>query len=247
VDLLIRSTDDIIRIDIVKSLSHAIFPACDGSIVAASSDPIEHKAIMFNLFNAPSDKHICMVLPRQRRSQTLAVLSNISQTQNWQFLDCVNIIYEKTVQSNASSFVRNSETGYLFYKGDFPNLEKTRWFNPDYSNATTTWNLAPQPEETIRNSSYQRFCWEILLLIVTLCQPLHYGRFVYGLNPDDENILYFASYHQIPIQLYTDNPEKAQSIINKYEEIKANLNLKTIAARRKKKIDAADRGVNESY
>jgi hypothetical protein len=237
----LRSKDDVIRIDVVNSVCNAIFPACDGSIVQAAVDPIEHKALMFNLWNAPTDKHVCIVLPRQRRSQTTQVLSNVANTQNWNFLDCVNICYEKTVQSNASSFVKNSETGYLFYKGDFPNLDKTKWFNPEYSNATTTWYLSPQPEETLRNSSYQRFCWDLMLLLVTLSQPLRYGRFVYGLDPNDDNILNFAAFHQIPLQLYTDDPNRAQEIVETYEHIKANMNPKTIAARRKKKIEAAQR------
>lgn len=233
---MIRTDDDIIRIDVVKNISHAVFPACDASIVSSLVDPIEMRALMYNLWNSPSDKHVCLVLPRQRRSQTLRVLENISQVKDWEFLDTVQICYEKTVQSNASSFVKNSETGFLYYKGDFPQLDKTQWFNPDYSNATTTWNVTPQPEEPVKNTAYQRFSWEVLLLLVTLSQPLHYGRFVYALDPSDDNLLSFAAYHQIPLQLYAETMEEATAVIEKYNAIKAKLNPQGVATRRKKKI-----------
>ena len=111
-----RSEDDIIRVDVVKSLAHAIFPAADGSIVPALLDETEHRALMHNLYHSPSDKHVTLVLPRVRRSQYIPVLQHVSKIQDWEFLDVVSVIYEKTVQSNASSFVRNSEPGFLFYK-----------------------------------------------------------------------------------------------------------------------------------
>lgn len=231
-----RSDDDVIRIDVVNNISNVVFPPCDGSIVPALIDPVEMRAMMYNLYNSPSDKHVCLVLPRHRRSQTLKAMENLSQVKDWNYLDTVQIIYEKTVQSNASSFVRNSESGYLFYKGEFPQIDKTHWFNPDYSNATTTWSLTPQPEEPVRNSAYLRFSWEKLLLMVTLSQPLHYGRFIYALDPSDENILHFASYHQIPLQLYSQNADEADQIIKRYQEIKSKLNIRAIRARRKRKI-----------
>lgn len=220
----------------VKSLAHAIFPAADGSIVPALLDETEHRALLHNLYHSPSDKHVSLVLPRVRRSQYTTVLQHISKTQDWEFLDVVSVIYEKTVQSNASSFVRNSEPGFLFYKNSFPNLDQTKWFNPQFCNCSTTWHLSPQAEESIRHTSYQKFCWELMLLIVTLSKPLWYGRFIYALPVDDDNILQFAFYHQIPLQLYADTDEKAQIIINQYNEVKANMNPRAIAARRKRKL-----------
>lgn len=238
---MIRSNDDVIRVDVVNNISHAVFPPCDGSIVPTMLDPVEMRALMYNLWNSPSDKHVSLVLPRHRRSQTLKTLENISQVKDWEFLDTVQIVYEKTIQSNASSFVRNSETGFLFYKGDFPQLDKTQWFNADYSNCTTTWSVSPQPEEPVRNTAYQRFSWEILLLLVTLSQPLHYGRFIYALDPHDENILHFAAYHQIPLQLYATTAEEAKKIVEQYQEIRGRLSPRAISARRKRKMQAMAR------
>lgn len=234
-----RSEDDIIRIDVVKSLAHAIFPAADGSIVPALLDETEHRALMHNLYHSPSEKHVTLVLPRVRRSQYIPVLQSVSKTQDWEFLDVVSVVYEKTVQSNASSFVRNSEPGFLFYKNSFPNLDQTKWFNPQFCNCSTTWHLAPQAEEAIRHTSYQKFCWELMLLMVTLSKPLWYGRFIYALPVEDDNILQFASYHQIPLQLYTDSNEKAKNIIDQYNQVKANMNPRAIAARRKRKLAGA--------
>jgi hypothetical protein len=242
---MFRSDDDVIRVEVVNSLAHVIFPPCDGSIVPASVDPVEMRAIMHGLWNSPCDKHVSLVLPRHRRSQSMKVLENIAQIKDWQYLDTVQIVYEKTIQSNASSFVRNSESGFLFFKGDFPQIDKTQWFNPDYSNATTTWGVSPQPEEPIRNTAYQRFSWELMLLMVTLCHPLHYGRFVYALDANDDNILQFAAYHQIPLQLYSQTVGEAGAIIEKYQEIKSKLNTRAINARRKRKLMREENSLTE--
>lgn len=242
-----RSDDDIIRVDVVKSLAHAIFPAADGSIVPALLDETEHRALLHNLYHSPSEKHVSLVLPRVRRTQFIGVLQHLSKVQDWEFLDIVSIVYEKTVQSNASSFVRNSEPGFLFYKNAFPNLDQTKWFNPQFCNCSTTWHLAPQPEEAIRHTSYQKFCWELMLLMVTLSKPLYYGRFIYALPIDDNNILQFAFYHQIPLQLYADSNEKAASIIEQYNEVKANMNPRAIAARRKRKLAGERRAEEKEY
>jgi transposase len=78
-----------------------------------------------------------------------------------------------------------------------------------------------------------------MLLMVTLSKPLWYGRFIYAPEVEDDNILQFAFYHQIPLQLYTDTNEKAALIIDQYNEIKEKMNPRAIAARRKRKLAAA--------
>jgi hypothetical protein len=120
-----------------------------------------------------------------------------------------------------------SEPGYLLYKGDAPDTKKTAWFSSDESqpNATNLWNLATQPGEGTW-TYYQKFSWEMNLLLMSMTSPSEHNRFIYGLEPSEgdlELIFKFCVQHQMGVQLYAKTHFDAESIINSYENFSKEL------------------------
>jgi len=117
-----------------------------------------------------------------------------------------------------------SEQGVILYKGSTPDVKKTGWFAPDeqYSNATTLWNVAPSQDEGIGSTYFQKFCWEVPMILLSMARPLEHNRFIYGLpvNGDAAALFKFCKYYNIAVQLYVKTTKEASELLEKYKEIK---------------------------
>lgn len=217
-----RTDDDVIQVEVVEKIGNTVFPASDVSILNMPSDPLETRTLFKNLYNLPTDRHLCLVLFRHRKNIRLKSLANVGQIPSeWKFFDWVNMSYQMPAQSNGNCLVHLSELGVLIHKGKFtPSLERTKWFREDYANAGNHWDLSPQRGEIVRRSKFHDFSGEMVHLLLDLAFPMECGRMVYGfIDPSNiDNILNFAKFWKMPITLYASTNSKAEAIIKKYHE-----------------------------
>jgi hypothetical protein len=115
-----------------------------------------------------------------------------------------------------------AEAGFLFYKGPKPEVTKTCWFSEGYTNATNHWDLTPQPEEKVDLTHYQRFCWELGLLMYSLSAPREHRRFIYCHSSINElnSVFTFCRVYEMEVQLYSSTDEEASKIIAIYDSLK---------------------------
>lgn len=221
---MFQTRDGLVRIDIAEKLSEVAFPASDFSIINLPYDKKEASELFTNLYNSPSSKHVSLVLIRQKKSDKLKTMGNFDSIGDWAYLDSVHLWYEKASSSSNNGFLPVSEQGVLVHKGSAPDVKKTSWFsdNQEFSNATTLWNLASQENEEISSTYYQRFCWELPMLLMSMMRPLENNRFIYGLpiREDAHNIFKFCRQYNISVQLYVRTTKEASELLEKYKEIK---------------------------
>jgi hypothetical protein len=108
----------------------------------------------------------------------------------------------------------------LLYKGDTPDAKRTSWFSKDVANATNLWNLATQEDEG-QASYYQKFSWEMNMLLMSLAAPLEHARFIYGMPMTDSEhklIFGFCRHFSIGVQLYTKTHIESEALIQEYEK-----------------------------
>jgi len=112
-----------------------------------------------------------------------------------------------------------AETGFLFYKGPKPDVTKTSWFSEGYTNATNHWDLTPQPGEKTDLTHYQKFCWELGLLMYSLSAPREHRRFIYSHSSLNElpSVFSFCRAYELEVQLYAATNEEAVKIIGIYD------------------------------
>lgn len=222
---MFKTRDGLVRIDIAEDLSEVIFPPADFSILNMPHDHEEAADLFTNLFNSPTSRHISLVFCRHKRGDRLRAMSNFDHIGNWNYLDSIHVWYEKASSSSNNGFLPVSEQGIVLYKGSVPDVKKTEWFSSDdtqYSNATTLWNVASQPNEGSTSTYYQKFCWEIPLLLTSMAAPIEHKRFIYGFptNGDEESIFKFCKLYGFSIQLYVKTAKEASDLIERYKDIK---------------------------
>jgi hypothetical protein len=220
-----NSTDK--RLEILTG--DVVYSPADWSIMDIPSCQDEAKMLAKHLYNTPSYKHNVLLLTRQRRKDRIDSISNIQFfKQNWNFLDTVNILYEKSSTCSNSGLLPISETGYLLYKGEeTPNIKATSWFQEDKKmNATNFWDISINEIESqyaqIKNIYYHKFSWELIFLMFSLSKPLIYRKFIYGLKISEqemESLSHLLIDMNLSAQLIVKENKKAEQLIKIYENI----------------------------
>lgn len=218
---MLKSKDGYITIYWSKNISDVTFQPADWSIV--NIPPIAKDAVKMSrlLYNSATSKHICLAVNRQKKNKkidTMANLSIFSKNCPWQFLDMVNILYEKPASSSSTGFLSLSEPGFVFYKGLSPDVTKTQWFSDKYSNATNFWDLSAREGESIGKHTYfKQFSWELGLLLYSLTGIHEYRSFLYlddFNNAELTSIHTFCKEHELKAQLHVSSIDKAKKAID---------------------------------
>jgi len=171
------------------------------------------------LINTPTSRHVTLIVNRGKRAEKIAVMKNITNIHGrLEFLDSVNLVYERSGGNSSKYFNVMSESGYLFHKGERPDLETTQWFSVNKAtNASNCWDLGVQPNEKkyLPASSPKRFNWELCLLMSSLSgSTSEYRRFIYGLplteKEDYESLLKFCEVFNYECQLIVSDNEQLQ-------------------------------------
>lgn len=218
---MIRSHDDLIRVEVVEDISNAAPIASDFSIVNLPLNAQKATMTMANLFNAPTERHLTMIVNRHRRKDRLAATVNLGTVvaQGFEFLDTVSIWYEKPSSCSNNGFLPVCEVGHLFYKGAMPDVKTTEWFGDQTSNATNIWAVTPHEDEGKTATYYQKFCWELPLLLLSMAKPLEHRRFLYGAEITEaelETLFKFCVQFNIGVQLIVDSDKMGLYIVRRY-------------------------------
>lgn len=218
---MIRSHDDLIRIEVVESIGNFPPVAADFSIVNLSVNPEHAKTALQSIYNSPTSRHVSLLLNRHKRKDKVDAMQNLSIAQKigFEYFDTVGIWYEKPSSCSNNGFLPVCEVGHLFYKGAAPDAKTTEWFGDDTSNATNLWNVSPQDKEQMQATYYQKFCWEVPLLLLSLVKPLEHKRFVYDAELTDgelDSLFAFVRYFNIGVQLYQTSESMALHILRRY-------------------------------
>jgi len=218
---MIASEDGVIRVDQTVSLSSVVFPPAAWSVINLPTEVDEADKIFKNLYNSPTSRHILLALSRHRRKERLAATANIARATQWSYLDTVSIRYDKPSTCSNNGLLPIAEPGFLMYKGgDTPDARRTEWFADGLANATNLWDLAAQPDEGT-SSYYQRFSWEMNMLLMSLAGPLENSRFIYGIplsEADWSSVFRFCRHFDVGVQLYAKTHYEAEEIVREYEK-----------------------------
>ena len=218
--------DNYFKVFVANKHSDVLFYPSDFSIV--NNTHIKEDAIYLskNLFNTPSDRHVLLLLTRSRRKNRIDAISNIQYFRQWNFLDSVNIIYEKASSCSNNGFLPLSESGNILYKGVKPDVSTTAWFNDDKKNASNLWDLGIHENEVNFTTAcyHNKVSWELLLLMYSLSNPLIYRDFIYSgfklLANEAKSIIHFCKHMHVSCQIVFSTEEEADKFINIYKELK---------------------------
>ena len=214
------TTDDCIRVNVIKDISEATFSIADVAVMPVPEKKEDFSHMMKSLYESKIDKQILFLLPRGKKSQRLKMISNISSYESWKFIDQICVTYDRPGQSNGNCLVQLSEFGFLFYKGvKTPDLSNTKWFRDSYANSGNHWDLGATAGEVSQQTFFHKFSGEMILLLLKLACPLQSGRVIWGLEETDDSMIHFIYSNQIPFDIYVKTNEQAQYIIQKYEEL----------------------------
>jgi hypothetical protein len=218
---MIRTHDDLIRIEVVKNIGNITPVVADFSIIDLPANAEEARSLLSSIYNNPSLRHISLILNRNKKKDKIDSLTNltIAHKVGFEYLDTVSIWYEKPSTCSNNGFLPVAETGYIFYKGVMPDVKTTAWFSEDKSNATNLWNVSPQPKEPKQVTYYQKFSWEIPLLLLSMSEPLEHRRFIYISDlseAEHESLFMFCKTHNIGVQLYSTSDSAALHLIRSY-------------------------------
>ncbi|CAB5220707.1 hypothetical protein UFOVP244_25 [uncultured Caudovirales phage] len=170
-----------------------------------------------HLYNTPTDRHVCLVVNRHKKEARIDSLANLRCVGGFKYFDTVHIWYEKASGASNTSFMPLCETGYLFYKGETPDVKRTAWFSEDQTNATNLWPVSPNEGEQRSHTYYQKFNFETALLVHSLTLPSSNRRFIYGMDGHDENLFAFCHQHKIGVFLCVSTAKKAEEVLDDYE------------------------------
>lgn len=214
-----RSQDGQITVDVVGHIGDAVFPAADFSIVNAPLVADKPKELATNIYNSPVQRHICLVMNRHSRKDKTYGLAGVSMMDEGglTYLDTVHLWYEKPSTSSNIGLLPIAEEGYLFYKGDAPNVKNTSWFAEGLPNASNMWGLTPSEGEGRAATHCKHFAWEVGLLLYTMASPVQMKRFVYALDEDHEHVLKFAKHYSVQVHFIVTSDSVARNILSRYE------------------------------
>jgi hypothetical protein len=218
---MIRSHDDLIRIEVIENRGCIPPVASDFSIINLPLSMTGAQMELSSIYNSPTARHVSLLLSRYKRKEQLESLQNvtIAEKVGFDFFGSVSIWYEKPSSCSNNAFLPVCETGYLFYKGAQPDAKATEWFGDGTSNATNLWNVSVQEHEPSQATYYQKFCWEVPLLLLSLAKPLEHRRFIYDAELTDSelsSLFSFVRHFNIGVQLYETSESMALHIIRRY-------------------------------
>lgn len=221
---MLKTEDGVINITVAKDISDVVFQPSDWSVVNIPSDTAKAKRLAENLYNMPSHRHVSLVLNRHRRKDRIKGLASLSAFDNksWRFLDNVSVSYGKPSTCSNNGFLPLCEQGFIFYKGDTPDTKNTAWASDGtYQNATNEWVLCPQPIENVyfKQTYYQKFSWDMQLLLMSMCGQREYSRFIYGLayssiSPVEVRSLYaFCLKYHLTVEVIVSDMHLAEQFL----------------------------------
>lgn len=216
------SKDGLIEIEVLQNIHDAVFPPADFSIMNIPEFPDNSKKMFSHLYNTPVSRHVCLVLCRHKRKKRASVVSNISHSEeSWNYLETVSISYEKPSSCSNNGFLPLAEIGFVLYKGEIPDTKKTAWFGLEgETNASNMWGLSSQPDEINQVTYYQKFSWELALLLKSLSGVLETRRFIYGheVSLDEiKNIHLFCKTYELKCRMYAGSSAEASKLIEAIE------------------------------
>lgn len=219
-----RTKDGVIDITVAKNISDVIFQPADWSIFNIPVEVDRARGLSNNLYNMPSHRHVSMILNRTRRKDRIKAMTSLSafDNKNWNFLDNISLSYGKPSTCSNNGFLPLCEPAFLFYKGTTPDTKATGWSSDEYLNATNEWSLIPQSEEEqfFKQTYYQKFSWDMQILMMTLCGRREYSRFIYGvshqsINSSELKSLYlFCKKFRLTAEVVIQNDSEAEELIS---------------------------------
>ena len=214
---MLRTRDKLITIEGVESVGDIIFHPSDWSVVNIPSDAGGARDTFARLYNTPGSNHVSLVVFRQRKRLRLNALASVYGISNdWNYLDTVSITYQKPSSCSNNGLLPISEIGVLLYKGMSPEVKKTAWFSSEYDNSTNLWDLGSQEEEGGKSIYFQRFSWEMNLLMKSLCGALEHRAFTYTpfvTVAEVKSIYSFCKTYQVKAYLYAKDTKEAEKLI----------------------------------
>jgi len=217
---MLKSKDGQIEVYYAKSPAELIFPPLAWSIVNIPLDAQESDSFFNSLYQTSSSRHVMLALCRHKRRERYLANKNLPSS-NWTYFETVSIWYEKPSTCSNNGFLPLAEPGWLYYKGDVPNAKNTDWFLEEYNNATNIWNVAPQKHEPPEHIFYQKFSWEINLLLMSLSAPLENRKFLYTFVLDKHeqiSLFKFCQQYGNVACLYAADLEEANEILGNYSK-----------------------------
>jgi hypothetical protein len=217
-----RSKDGLIDVEQVSNIANVVFPPASWSVINLPTSEDDAKAILRGLYNSATTRHISLAVARHRRKDRLEATGMIRHAipEGWGYLDTVNIFYEKPSSCSNNGLLPVSEVGFVLYKGSMPAVTTTAWFSDGLNNATNLWNIATQKDEGAF-SYFQKFSWEVNMLLMSLSSPIENSRFIYGLpltEIEQISLFKFCEYFGIGVKLYVDTQLEVDAILKSYEK-----------------------------
>lgn len=229
-----KTSDSVLNITIANDISSLVFQPTDWSVINIPIDREKADILADNLFNTPSFRHVTLILNRHRRKDRVKGLSAISafDNKNWKFMESINIAYGKPTTCSNNGFLPVAEQGYLFYKGDAPDTKRTAWASSgEYQNATNDWSLFARPVEDklYKHTYYQRFSWELQLLMMSLVGYGEHNRFLYSyvdstFSPQDAQSIYlFCLKNRVSVDIILKDVKSGELFLEYIDNINPNI------------------------
>lgn len=215
-----RTADKLLNIMIAPNIGSLIFQPVSWSVIDIPDDSDEAKNLFGNLYNMPNQRHVSLVLNRQRRKDKINTNANLAYAldSGWQLMDSITISYDKPSSCSNNRLLPISEPGYIIYKGSAPDSKTTGWFNDDFSNATTHWDVSACDGELPASTHFQKFNWQTILLMRCLAAPLEQRSFLYLCDIDDtelESLYRFCSKLHISVFIRAESSAVATEMLKK--------------------------------
>jgi hypothetical protein len=215
--MMFKTRDKLINIEGVESVGDIVFHPSDWSVINSPPDPREAADVFTRLYNTPGTNHVSLVVFRQRKRLRLNAFASISGIPgDWNYLDTVSITYQKPSSCSNNGLLPISEVGVLLYKGVSPEVKRTAWFSSGYDNSTNLWDLGLQAEEGDKSLYFQKFSWEMNLLLKSLCGSLEHRAFTYTpfmTASEIKSVYAFCKMYQIRAYLYAKDTKDAEKLI----------------------------------
>lgn len=211
------SKDRLFRVEVASNLSQVVFPTADFSIVNLPSSPESAKSLFTHLYNTPVERHLTLVVSRQKKDERLGALGNLASVDGFKYFDSVYLWYDKASGASNTTFTPLCEAAWLFFKGDLPDVKRTKWFSEEQSNATNHWALSANEYDIKPHTYYQKFSHELGLILYSLTRPGPTRRFIYGCEANDENLFAFCYNYSIGVYTYCATAKEARLSVENYE------------------------------
>jgi hypothetical protein len=223
-----------INVTIATDVSDVVFQPSDWSMINIPLDEKRVKTLSNNLFNQPSNRHVCLLLNRHKKKDHIKGIQHTHSfitASKWELLDSVSIGYSKPATSG-KGLLHLCEGGLVLYKGDTPDVEATNWASESYySNVTNEWVLMSHDFETsfLKTTYCKKFSWDLHLILQSLCGHLEYKRFIYGIpvknitENETKSLYLFCRYYNLKVELVAESNEEAAKFLDHIKKIEKKL------------------------